>query len=98
MCNVFTTARGKYFYEVTKKERRDDAITGTLWKYLPGDKDLVKKSGSFRIEGNGTVTRGPKFLKDAAKNAKPVYPLGVGPGGLRDPGLGSDGKPMFELI
>lgn len=94
--NVFTTPKGEYFFEVSRKEHNDGAITGTLMKYLPGT-NLVKPSGSFRIEGNGTVTRGPKALKSAAKNAKPVPAVCIGSGGPR-PGYGSNGRPMFELI
>lgn len=94
--NVFTTARGKYFFEVSRTEHLDGAITGTVQKWIPGT-SFVKPSGSFRIEGDGSVTRGPKSLKDAAKNAKPVVPSGIGSGGAR-PGYGRDGKPLFELI
>ena len=67
--NVYTTPKGKYFFQVTRKEHYDGAITGTLMKYLPGT-NLVKPGGSFRIEGDGEVTRGPKILKSAAKNAR----------------------------
>jgi hypothetical protein len=84
---VFETKRGRYFYEVSNKEHYDGAITGTLMKFLPGS-TMCKSAGSFRIEGDGTVARAPKFLKDAAKNAKPVTPvLSIGSGG-----------PMFQLI
>ena len=64
--NVFQTKRGKYFWENSRKEHGDGAITGSVFKMLPGDNGLCRPSGSFRIEGDGTVTRAPKFLKDAA--------------------------------
>ena len=91
--NTFTTSRGKYFFETSRTEHSDGAITGTIQKWIPGT-DFTKISGSFRIEGDGTVTRAPKFLKDAAKNAKPVEPVLS----FRERGLGSDGKPLFQLI
>jgi hypothetical protein len=47
----------------TGREQHDGAIVGQVWKYLP-DGQHVKRAGSFRIEGDGTVTRAPKFLKD----------------------------------
>jgi hypothetical protein len=61
--NVFTTSRGKYFFDVSRKEHNDGAITGTIYKFLKGS-TYVKSAGSFRIEGDGTITRAPKFLKD----------------------------------
>ena len=60
--NVFLSGGYKYFFEVSNKEHRDGAITGTIWKYLP-DGEHVRRSGTFRIEGNGKVTRAPAFLK-----------------------------------
>ena len=67
--NVFSTSDGKYFFELSQKEYDDGAITGAIHKWIPGT-TLVQKNGSFRIEGNGRVSRGPKFLKDAAKKVK----------------------------
>lgn len=61
--NDFVDTRGnRYFWEASRTEHNDGAITGTVWKQLNNGNCL--KSGTFRIEGNGTVTRAPKFLKD----------------------------------
>lgn len=60
--NVFVTRGSKYFWEIGR-ENPDGAITGTIWKFLP-DSDRVRRSGTFRIEGDGEVTRAPKFLKN----------------------------------
>jgi hypothetical protein len=54
----------KYFWETSHREYGDGAITGTIWKFLPNG--FCRRSGTFRIEGDGTITRAPKWLKDAA--------------------------------
>lgn len=63
--NVFDTPKGRYMFE-TGREQPDGAIVGQVWKYVAGGfpQMHVKRAGSFRIEGDGTVTRAPKFLKD----------------------------------
>ena len=87
--NVYTTARGKYIWEVSRTEHYDGAITGTVLKVTRTTEDgreWVKPAGSWRIEGDGTVSRGPASLKAAAKNTKPVPPLfvyGIGSGGVK---------------
>lgn len=63
--NVFRVNNERYFFETSRKEHSDGAITGTVWRFLPDDKH-VRRCGSFRIEGDGSVTRAPKFLKDAS--------------------------------
>lgn len=61
--NVFLDANNvRCFYETSRREHRDGAITGTIWRYLP-DGEHVRKAGSFRIEGDGTITRAPATLK-----------------------------------
>jgi len=61
------TDKGKtYFFEHTRRDHNDGAITGTIWKFLP-DGTHVRKSGSFRINGDGTIDRAPKFLKNATR-------------------------------
>lgn len=63
--NVFVARSGKmYFFEISRTEHRDGAITGTIWRYL--DKDMCRKTSSFRIEGNGEVTTAPKCLKEVS--------------------------------
>lgn len=64
--NVFVVNNVRHFYERSNKEHRDGAITGTIWRYLP-DGEHVRKAGSFRIEGDGTITRAPAVLKGFAK-------------------------------
>lgn len=62
--------RGKshcYFFEVGR-ENLDGAITGTVWREAPGN--LCYRSGSFRIEPSGRVSRGPALFRRAA-NALP---------------------------
>jgi hypothetical protein len=44
------------FWETSRREHADGAITGTVWILTP-DGQHCKKAGNFRIEPNGTVTR-----------------------------------------
>lgn len=46
-----------YFFETSRREHDDGAITGTTWRVLPTG--FVRKAGSFRIEGNGDIARFP---------------------------------------
>lgn len=62
--NQFTSNGNTYFFEHSRKEHDDGAITGSIWKFLP-DGVHVRKSGTFRIERDGSM-RAPKWLKDAA--------------------------------
>lgn len=48
----------RYFFQNSRTEHDDGAITGTTYRYLP-DGEHVRKSGTFRIEGDGSVTRYP---------------------------------------
>lgn len=52
----------QYFFE-TGKENYGGSITGSIWKILPNG--MAKRSGGFRIEPDGKISRGPKFMKDA---------------------------------
>lgn len=67
--NVYEEKGTKFFFEVSRREYADGAITGSIYKFLPDER--CRKSGSFRIEGDGTFTRGPKIFRDAiaAKNS-----------------------------
>jgi hypothetical protein len=66
--NRYKDAKGnEYFWELSRTEHDDGAITGTIWKLINGGTHC-KRSGSFRIEGDGSVTRMPKVLKDAVNN------------------------------
>lgn len=59
--NKFRANGNEYFFE-TGREQRDGAICGTIYRYLP-DGTHVRKSGGFRIEGNGKISRGPAIFK-----------------------------------
>ncbi len=90
MSNVYESRGQQYFFELSRTEHTDGAITGSIWnKRLSG---LCKKTGTFRIEGDGTQTRAPSFLKKAGKTAKNVRAA------LASSVYGSDGRPMFEII
>lgn len=55
--NLWRENGREYFFEHSRTEHADGAITGTIWP-----------RGSFRIEGNGEVSRAPKFLKSIVVN------------------------------
>ena len=57
--NTYEYRGSKYFFDTSRKEHTDGAITGSVFK-MTGE--LCRKCGSFRIEGNGTVTRAPAGL------------------------------------
>jgi hypothetical protein len=61
----------RYFLDFTRKERKDWAVTGTVSREVPGSRTpdgcfLARKVGSFRIEADGKITRGPQAMKAAA--------------------------------
>jgi len=58
--NSWQDKTGSYFYEVVR-ENDDGAITGTVYRNLPDG--YCRRSGSFRIEPDGSVTRAPAFFK-----------------------------------
>ncbi len=62
----------EYFWESSRREHADGAITGSIMLMLekrPDGSGTCRKVGTFRIEPDGTVRRGPAILKQAAKNA-----------------------------
>lgn len=63
--NTWKEGSNSYFYDISSKEHDDGAITGKIWKM--GKNNQCTLASHFRIEGNGTITKAPKFLKDAAK-------------------------------
>ena len=66
--NTYRVGRNSYFWETSSTEHYDGAITGTIWKHVPGpnpDSLYCRRAGSFRINPNGTVARAPAFLKNA---------------------------------
>lgn len=82
--NVYQVGDDKFFWEVSNKEHDDGAITGTVYKMIPQERSgtsLCRKSGSFRINPDGTVKRAPAFLK-AVKVTKRTTSYGIGSGGF----------------
>jgi hypothetical protein len=65
--NVFVQDGEKFFFEGSRKEHADGAITGSIFKMI--GKTHARKVGSFRINGDGTVARAPKVLKDLSKSS-----------------------------
>lgn len=59
--NEFLVGSQRYFWEKSSTEHSDGAITGTIWKYVSDTR--VRRSGTFRIEGSGQITRAPSCLK-----------------------------------
>lgn len=58
------------FWEISRKEHADGAITGTVWKSV--GENLVTKSGSFKISPEGKIVRFPRLsadIKAAAEKA-----------------------------
>jgi hypothetical protein len=52
-----------YFWETSAlTEHSDGAITGSIWRFV--DDNKCRRNGTFRIEGNGIISRAPKFLKN----------------------------------
>lgn len=49
-----------YFWETSRVEHSDGAITGTVYKMLPNDR--AKRVGSLRIEPCGLISRAPAAL------------------------------------
>lgn len=76
--NVYTLGGVTFMYEISNREHDDGAITGTILRFLPnmpdGTVDTSKpgnavKASSFKIAGDGSVKRGPMFLKNLALEA-----------------------------
>lgn len=74
--NQWETPKGKFFFETSNTEHCDGAITGTVWRvHAPGTpirgrvyaEDRLTKSGSFRIEADGSITRFPNLPTDIKK-------------------------------
>lgn len=56
--NTYTGTDGRgYFWEVSRREHDDGAITGTVYQHT--GPEHCRKAGSFRIDGDGTVSRYP---------------------------------------
>jgi len=57
----------EYFYETSRVEHADGAITGSVFQMIEG---FAHSSGNFRIAGDGKVTRWPTaFQRDLVQVA-----------------------------
>ena len=65
--NVFVDKGVRFFFEGDRVEHEDGAITGEVFKFVSEDK--VVDAGTFRINGDGSVARAPKVLKDLSKTS-----------------------------
>lgn len=85
--NEFEVNGERFFWDVSRTEHDDGAITGTIHRTLkvgevlrgghtvqPGE-TYCRKVATFRIDGDGKVKRAPKFLKDAAKCERKIGDL-----------------------
>ncbi len=63
--NTFVVKGKSFFFEHSRRESHDGAITGSIHRFTANN--MCRKAGSFKIAGDGQVERGPKFMKDAAK-------------------------------
>jgi hypothetical protein len=66
LSNVFKDKGKTYLIEYSNREHDDGSITGTIlvsvgWN-LHGN-ELFQKTGSFKINGDGTIARAPAALK-----------------------------------
>ena len=59
--NTFEVEGHRFFFETSRREHDDGAITGSIYRFLPDGR--CKQTGGFRIEPGGIVSRGPKFFK-----------------------------------
>lgn len=51
------------FWEVSRTEHRDGAITGTIYRTIPNMPGYARRAGGFRIEPDGRISRGPKDFR-----------------------------------
>jgi hypothetical protein len=61
--NVYMAGETRYSLQLSRKQQRDRAVVGSVWRTLHTDAETgvtqAVKAGSFRIEPNGEVTRYP---------------------------------------
>jgi hypothetical protein len=63
--NVFSNGKDKFFFETSRREHVDGAITGSVYMMLPDG--MAIKKGSFRINGDGTVSSFYGLTKEQKK-------------------------------
>lgn len=61
--NVFNENGTSYFFEVSRKEHADGAITGSVHEMVPPQN--ARRVGQFRIEPDGKISRFDKLQHGA---------------------------------
>ena len=63
--NGFKDADGQeFFFEVTRRDRNDNGLAGSIHRMLPNN--MARKAGTFLIDRDGRIVRGPKIWKEWA--------------------------------
>jgi hypothetical protein len=62
MQNTYRSRGRRYFWEISRVEHDDGAITGTVFAILSDG--TARRSASFRIGGDGAIVRAPAWLRD----------------------------------
>lgn len=67
--NVWKDGDSKYFYEPSRTEHHDGAITGAVYLFLDDKPDggKCRKVGSFKIDGGGRFVRSAGGLSRLAR-------------------------------
>lgn len=66
--NMFFTNGKQYFYEVSRRDQTDGGIAGIInLTWTENWQDWCRQVGSFRIDGQGTVVRGPALFRKARR-------------------------------
>ena len=68
--NTFEVNGQRYFFETSRTEHADGAITGTVHRMCScaaASYEHTHDAGGFRINGDGSVARAPKWLKDLTR-------------------------------
>jgi hypothetical protein len=66
MQNVYDVDGDRFMWEHSRREYDDGRITGQVFRFV--DDDRVVRAGSFRIEGDGTVKRWPRGLRNIVES------------------------------
>lgn len=61
--NVFEYKTKKFVWEPSKRVHPDGAITGTIFRIQ--EDGMFRQCNSLRIEGDGTLSRGPSWMQKA---------------------------------
>ncbi len=62
--NAWRDGDKEYFYEVSRRDRADGGIGGSVHLMLPDNR--AKRVGTFLIDRDGQVVRGSKLLKSCS--------------------------------